>query len=116
MDDMRLKTAKIDQGVYKKVLCLCTANTLRSPTAAVVLSQEPFNFNTRSAGTVPFYALIPVDDTLIAWADEIVCMESKHAEGLPIGKKIVILDIPNDFEYRSPQLMELIKNRYQERA
>lgn len=116
MNDMRLQTAMIDQGTYKKVLCLCTANSLRSPTAAIVLAQEPFNFNTRSAGTVPFYALIPVDDVLVAWADEIVCMEAKHAEGLPQGKKVVVLDIPNDFKYRQPELMGLIKTRYMERA
>ena len=33
------------QGKYKKVLCVCSAGLLRSPTAALVLSQEPFNFN-----------------------------------------------------------------------
>ncbi len=38
------------QGKYKRVLCVCSAGVLRSATTAVVLSKEPFNFNTRSAG------------------------------------------------------------------
>ncbi len=65
----------LHQGQYKKVLCVCSAGLLRSPTTAVVLSKEPYNFNTRAAGCVPDYALIKVDAVLIHWADEIVCME-----------------------------------------
>lgn len=39
------------QGRFRKVLCVCSAGVLRSPTAAWVFSNAPFNFNTRSAGT-----------------------------------------------------------------
>ena len=38
------------QGDFKKVLCVCSAGLLRSPTAAWVLSNAPFNFNTREIG------------------------------------------------------------------
>ena len=45
------------QGEYKRVLCVCSAGLLRSPTAALVLSQEPYNFNTRAAGLDEAFAL-----------------------------------------------------------
>ena len=56
------------QGDYKRVLTVCSANMLRSPTMAHVLSAEPYNFNTRSAGIAGF-ALIPVTEELLSWVD-----------------------------------------------
>jgi predicted protein tyrosine phosphatase len=104
------------QGSFKRVLCVCSAGLLRSPTAAVVLSQEPYNYNTRAAGLVPQFALIPVDKVLIHWAEEIVCMTDEQAESLrpivPEDKKIVVLGIPDNFAYRDPELVELIKKSY----
>lgn len=109
-----LKIAKHkDQGDYKKVLCVCSAGLLRSATAAVVLSQEPFNFNTRAAG-VGEYALVQVNDVLLHWADEIVCMTQEH-KGILLGltdKPILCLYIPDDYEYRDPYLKGLIVDRY----
>lgn len=111
------------QGQYKKVLCLCSAGLLRSPSAAVVLSQEPFNFNTRAAGVSQEYALVPVDDVLLTWADEIVCMEHSHQVAVldalgkaQLDKPVVCLDLPDDFSYRDPELMKMIAERYSERA
>lgn len=102
------------QGKFKKVLCVCSAGLLRSPTAALVLSQEPFNFNTRACGLDAGFALIPVDDVLLAWADEIVCMDSYQAQQLrERTKKIVIcLNIGDSFTYRDPELMKLIRENY----
>jgi predicted protein tyrosine phosphatase len=104
---------------YKRVLCLCSAGLLRSPTAAIVLAGEPFNFNTRAAGTGREYALIPVDDVLINWADQIVCMSKGHRTDLQEhfedevnGKDIVVLNIPDDYQYRDEKLVSLIKERY----
>lgn len=110
---------QIDQ--YKRVLCVCSAGLLRSPTTAVVLSQEPYNFNTRAAGLTKEFALIPVDHVLLSWADEIVCMDelqqnviiSKLNE-LGMKKNVVNLQIPDNFEYRNPKLVELIKTSYNE--
>lgn len=48
------------QGRFRKVLCVCSAGVLRSPTAAWVFSNAPFNCNTRSAGTEDC-ALVRVD-------------------------------------------------------
>lgn len=109
------------QGEYKKVLCVCSAGLLRSPSAAVVLSSPPFNFNTRAAGADSEFALIPVDEVLLKWADEIVCMEIGHCvkvfnvlKPLGIDRKVVVLDIPDTFSYRDEELMKLIALRYQE--
>mgnify|MGYP003425547833 CR=1 FL=1 len=108
------------QGETKKVLCVCSAGLLRSPTMAVVLSQEPYNYNTRAAGLSKEYALIPVDDVLLHWADEIVCAESWMSQEIEemlkaLGmehKDIIALDIPDKYEYRNPELMQLIREKY----
>jgi predicted protein tyrosine phosphatase len=110
------------QGDYKRVLTVCSAGILRSATAAHVLCQRPFNFNTRNVGTAP-YALIPLTDDLIMWADEVVCMESEHKihvmnkmMDMDLHKPIVVLDIEDIYEYRNPKLVKLIKQRYKERT
>ena len=104
------------QGEYKRVLCVCSAGLLRSPTAAFVLSQEPYNFNTRAAGLNPEFALVPVDRVLLEWADEIVVMSAQQAEQiramLEDEKPIVVLRIPDNFRYRDPELIQLIRESY----
>lgn len=102
------------QGKHKKVLCVCSAGLLRSPTAAWVLSNPPFNFNTRAAGLNEEYALIPVDEVLVAWADEIVCMTAEQyniiKEAFP-EKPVCNFNIPDEFEFRDPNLIKLINEK-----
>jgi len=108
------------QGDFKKVLCVCSAGLLRSPTAALVLSQEPYNFNTRCAGTSREYALVLVDEFLLKWADEIVCMDGYQQND--VWKlmtdeqyetiRVLNLGIDDDYRYRDPILMKLIAERY----
>ena len=119
MSDMNRKGNSTNpyQGKTKKVLCVCSAGLLRSPTAAVVLSQEPFNYNTRAVGMNKEFALIPVDSVLVDWADEIVVMEDWMAELLlrEYSKlSIISLDIADSFTYRDPKLIKLITERYNE--
>lgn len=105
------------QGKTKKVLCVCSAGLLRSPTAAVVLSQPPYGFNTRAVGCVREYALIPIDAVLVEWADEIVCMQREHVDRLPPVSEdtvIICLDIKDEYQYRDEGLMKLIAERYDE--
>lgn len=114
--------------LYPRVLTICSAACLRSPTAAVVLAGEPFNKNARAAGLTDEYAIVKLDEALYQWADEIVVMEKKMViqvqrrakerewyapEG---GKKIICLDIPDNFQYRDPELMTMIAERYTERS
>lgn len=103
------------QGKDRRVLCVCSAGLLRSPTAALVLHKE-FGYNTRSCGINIDYALIPFDEALGSWADEIVVMEEYMKDGLPekFQAKAIILGIPDDFEYMNPTLQRLIKEKYDE--
>lgn len=110
------------QGDYKRVLTICSANMLRSPTIAHVLSAAPYNYNTRSAGVAGF-ALIPVTEELLFWADEIVCADTEHAIAirdklmdLNLDKVLINLEIPDIYEYRNPKLIELIRKRYEQRS
>lgn len=105
------------QGQFKRVLCVCSAGLLRSPTAALVLSAPPFGYNTRSCGLDVDHALIPIDEVLIRWSDEIVCMTQEQKvkildmiENCP--RPVVCLDIGDRFEYREPELIELIADKY----
>jgi len=101
---------------HPRALCVCSAGLLRSPTAAVVLAQEPFNFNTRAAGVASEYALVPVDEALLEWADLIVCMSGEHADYVSRKQQeddapIFTLGLPDAFEYRDSKLIELIKEK-----
>jgi predicted protein tyrosine phosphatase len=110
------------QGDYRRVLCVCSAGLLRSPTAAFVLSQEPFHFNTRAVGISQEYALVPLDSVHLTWADEVVTFEKEHTaevkrvlEGAYREDRDLLihqLNIPDQFEYRDPRLVKLIKERY----
>ena len=101
------------QGKAKRILAVCSAGMLRSPTIAWVLSNDPYNFNTRAAGISPEYALIPVDEVLIEWADEIVCAERDHADELErlfkTDKPVRVLHIPDNFEFRNQELIRLVE-------
>lgn len=102
------------QGESKRVLCVCSAGLLRSPTAANVLHKE-FGFNTRAAGINHEYALIPLDDVLLEWADEVVVMEPWMYHQLETNqsvKKLLCLSIPDKFAYMDPELQSMILTSY----
>ena len=107
------------QGSYRRVLCVCSAGMLRSPTIALVLSQDPFNYNTRSAGTNDRLAVVELTDRLLVWADEVVCADTEHAQvvtkrlqKLDLDTPIVNLGIPDIYDYRDERLMEIIYVSY----
>lgn len=98
------------------ILFVCTANKLRSPTAAAVFSGRP-DIAVRSAGLDP-EAPCRLDAELVAWADKIYAMEAHHRE--KIRKKfkqalgatpVITLGIPDDYEFMQPELVELLKAR-----
>lgn len=103
------------QGKYKRVLCVCSAGLLRSPTLAWLLSNEPYNYNTRAVGLDVGHALIPIDDVLIEWADEIVCMDDYQQKILKsyTKKPVLNLQIGDNFEYRDKGLIEIMRIRYE---
>lgn len=111
------------QGDAKRVLCCCSAGLLRSPTTAVILSQEPYNYNTRAVGVSTEYALIPIDEVLVDWADEIVVMEPWQAEDVRHqfrnevkGKEIICLNVPDKYPRMDEELVAFIKKAYGDAA
>ena len=97
-----------------KVLFVCTANKLRSPTAERVFGNWP-GVEAVSAGTHP-NAPRPLSNELVASADMIFAMESHHREWIrkkfkqrPADSKIVALGIPDEYERDDPVLVELLK-------
>ena len=100
------------QGTNPKVLCVCSAGLLRSPTLAVVLASK--GFNTRAAGIVDDYALVPVDEVLVQWADKILCVEDSVYHQLchkfpGADVKAKALGIPDCYAYMDPKLVKSIE-------
>ena len=103
------------QGDFKKVLCVCSAGLLRSPTAAWVLSNPPFNFNTRAVGANPEYAMLLLDAVNVCWADEVVVMDNNQktqvlalCEEYGWEKPVHVLNVPDNYGYRDPELVEVL--------
>jgi predicted protein tyrosine phosphatase len=98
----------------KHVLFICSQNRLRSPTAEQVFAGRA-GFEVLSAGLSP-EAQTPVCADLLAWADIIFVMERAHRNKLSKkfkasveSKRIVCLDIPDDFEFMDPALVRLLQ-------
>lgn len=113
-------TANSWQGSTKRVLCLCSAGLLRSPTAANVIHQT-WGYNTRAAGVVSYYALILMDDVLLHWAQEIVVMDDDIEQAVkvePVYKANPVpirnLHVPDRFGWNDHSLREAIKDAYAE--
>lgn len=98
----------------RHVLFICSQNRLRSPTAEQVFADWP-GIETASAGLKPD-ADVPVSPELLQWADLIVVMERAHRSRLASryqrwlgGKRIVCLDIPDDYTFMAPALVALLQ-------
>jgi len=98
----------------KRVLFVCSQNRLRSPTAEQIFSNRA-GFEVASAGTDPA-AGTPVSPELLEWADAIFVMERAHRDRLMKkfgphlkSKRIVCLDIPDEFEYMDPALVRILE-------
>lgn len=100
----------------KHILFLCSRNKLRSPTAEALFMNHPC-IEVDSAG-LSHDAEVVVEEEHIAWADVIMVMEKIHRTRLTrkfgkilAGKRIVVLDIPDVYEYMDPALVALLKKR-----
>lgn len=96
------------------ILFICSRNQWRSPTAAKVWSKHPA-ISVRSAGTSP-KARKTVSAKDIQWADTMFAMEQKHKERLKAEfprlmshKTIYVLDIPDEYQFMEPELVEILK-------
>lgn len=98
------------------VLFICSQNRLRSPTAEQVFADWP-GVETASAG-INHDAQVPVCPELLEWADLILVMEPRHRSKLSSkfkahlrDKKIICLNIPDDFEFMAPELIDILRKQ-----
>ena len=98
------------------VLFVCSANRLRSPTAEQVFSSWP-GIETDSAG-ISNDADVVLSTEQIQWADIIFVMEKTHRNKLNRkfrsslnGKRVICLDIPDDYEFMDPVLIRILESR-----
>jgi len=97
-----------------RLLFVCSRNRLRSPTAAADFSAYP-GVEAMSAGTSPA-AETPISAGWIEWADVVLAMEKMHRRKLNQlfkaklrAKKIVVLDIPDDYSFMDSELVRILK-------
>ncbi len=102
-----------------QLLFICSQNRWRSLTAEQLFDDHA-HYAARSAGTEPG-ARVRVTAGHLGWADVVFVMERKHAEVLRqkfgdalAGKPLVILRIPDKFQFMAPILQGLLRERLQE--
>jgi len=98
----------------QNILFICSRNQWRSPTAEKVYAKDP-RVQVHSAGTSP-KARHTVNAKDIAWAELLFVMEYKHKDRLKAEfskilqyKKIIVLDIPDEYGYMDEELVGLIE-------
>jgi len=98
----------------KKLLFVCSENRLRSPTGEAVFSEYE-GVEAIGAGTNSD-AETPVSGDLIEWADIVLVMEKSHRnkiskkyKELLKNKRLVVLEIPDNYECMQPELIQLLK-------
>ncbi|WP_058188844.1 low molecular weight protein tyrosine phosphatase family protein [Terracidiphilus gabretensis] len=99
-----------------KLLFVCSANALRSPTAEAVFSHYE-GIEAASAGTNAD-AETPVSADLIEWADVVIVMEQHHAQFLQVRfgyllrrRRVSVLGIPDRYDFMEPDLVQLLKDK-----
>ena len=100
----------------RNVLFICSQNRLRSPTAEQVFADWP-GIKTSSAG-LNHGAENPLTPELLQWADLIFVMEKTHRSKLSAkfkaylgSKRIICLDIPDNYEFMDPDLIHLLNSK-----
>lgn len=99
-----------------RILFVCTANKLRSPTAEDVFRDYP-GIEAISAGTSAEAPRLLTKE-LVASADMIFAMESHHRERIrkkfkqrPPDNRIITLHIPDEYERGDPELIALLEDK-----
>ncbi|WP_444936560.1 low molecular weight protein tyrosine phosphatase family protein [Microbulbifer sp. JMSA004] len=98
------------------LLFVCSENRLRSPTGEEVFSAYQ-GINAIGAGTNSDAETV-VSGDLIEWADIVFVMEKSHRnkvskkfKDLLKGKKLICLDIPDNYARMDPALVRLLESR-----
>lgn len=98
----------------KKLLFVCSQNRLRSPTAEQVFSLRE-DVETASAG-LNHDAEVRLSAEWVEWANLIFVMEKTHLSKLRSkfkrqlrgDQRVICLDIPDDYGYMDPVLVQLL--------
>ena len=100
-----------------KVLFICNQNLNRSKTAEELFKDE---FKTKSAG---LYNKKPLSEKQLSWADIVVVMEdeqraeiAKRYPKLYMQKRILSLNIPDNYYYNQSELVNVLKSKIKELA
>lgn len=100
----------------RRLLFVCRHNRRRSATAERVFCKRA-DVEVRSAGT-DVNALVRVNENMLDWADVIFVMDEDQSDWLqssfsdhPALRKVVCLDIPDDFRFLQPELIQLLEER-----
>lgn len=100
----------------RRLLFVCSQNKLRSPTAETIFANHS-GVEVDSAG-LNNDAITPLTPEHIEWADLIIVMEKAHRNRLNTkfrrhlqGKRVAVLDIPDDYDYMDPALIKLLEQR-----
>jgi len=98
------------------LLFVCSRNRLRSPTAETIFSAYT-GLEVTSAG-LDRDAEMCLDSETVQWADVILVMESSHRRQLTKkfqpwlkNKRVICLNIPDQYEYMQPELVKLLKKK-----
>jgi len=98
------------------LLFVCSENTLRSPTGEEVFSSY-VGINAIGCGTNKD-AETTISGDLVEWSDIIFVMERSHRNKVSKrfkevlqGKKLVCLDIPDEYGCMDPMLVRLLESR-----
>lgn len=102
----------------RRVLFVCQLNRARSATAERLFSKRP-DLDVVSAGTSDD-ALVRVNGRMLEWAEVIFTMDEGQQRDLErqfpgheaLGRTIC-LEIPDEFGFLQPELVELLKQRVQ---
>lgn len=96
-----------------KLLFICNQNQNRSKTAEEIFKEK---FETKSAG---LFNEAPVNEKQLSWADLILVMEdfqrgeiAKRFPKIYMQKRILSLNIPDIYSYNQPDLIKLLKKRF----
>ena len=99
-----------------RVLFVCGKNKWRSPTAEEIFADHP-GIECASAG-LSNDAATPITTEMVEWADMIFVMESEHKAKLSarfkpllLGKRVVCLNIPDNYKFMEPALVKLLQTK-----
>lgn len=99
-----------------RILFICTLTQMRSASAHHIYKND-VRFEVKSAGTHP-KAETTISIDLLKWADHIMVMENRHRSFIQKNhpeiskvKKIIVLDIPDDYDFMQTELIVLLRDK-----